>query len=153
MDDRIISSTEEQAAGAFVEMLKGIRAEELLRKYEAAATRKSRADQELQKLKEDIEQLIESNRGGKTGMHGFIGERVQVSFSNERAKMQGTSPEYVLLDDNGMTDYLRGQTLIQQKACISDKSLGLTHVLSHSEKYPIFLEKDGSSCITMGKHY
>ena len=66
-----------------------------------------------------------------------------MSFANERAIMQGSSPEYVLLDDNGMTDYLRGHTLIQQKSCISDKSLGLTHVLTHSEKYPIFLERDG----------
>jgi len=143
MGDRIISSTEEQATGAFVDMLNGIRAEELLRKYEAAAERKSGADQELQKLKEDIQQLIENNRGGKTGMHGFIGERVQVGFENERAIMRGSVPEYVLLDDNGMTDYVRGQTLIQQKACISDKSLGLTHVRSHSEKYPVFLEKNG----------
>ena len=143
MDDRIISSTEEQVTGAFVDMLNSIRAKELLRKNEAVDARKSVADQELLKLREDIEQLIESNRGGKTGMHGFIGERVQVGFANERAIMQGAAPEYVLLDDNGMTDYLRGQTLIQQKACISDKSLGLTHVLSHSEKYPIFLEKDG----------
>ena len=143
MDNKIISSTEEQAAGAFVDMLNGIRAEELLRKYEAAAVRKSGADHELAKLNIEIQKLIESNRGGKTGMHGFIGERIQVGFSNERAILQGASPEYKLIDDNGMTDYLRGQTLIQQKACISDKSLGLTHVLSHSEKYPTFLEKDG----------
>ena len=143
MDDRIFSSSEEQAAGAFVDMLNGIRAEELLRKYETIAARKSSADQELESLREDIEQLIASNRGGKTGMHGFIGERIQVGFANERAILQGQSPKYALIDDNGMTDYLRGQTLIQQKACISDKSLGLTHVLSHSEKYPVFLEKDG----------
>ena len=143
MDNRIISSTEEQATGAFVDMLNDIRAKDLLRKYEAAAVRKSGADQELEKLNKEIQELIKSNRGGKTGMHGFIGERVQVGFSNERAILQGATPEYVLIDDNGMTDYLRGQTLIQQKACISDKSLGLTHVLSHSEKYPIFLEKDG----------
>lgn len=57
--------------------------------------------------------------------------------------MQGMSPQYKLIDDNGMTDYLRGQTIIQQKACISDKCLGLTHVISHSEKYPLFPEKDG----------
>ena len=143
MDDRIISSTEEQATGAFVDILNGIRAEELLREYEAAAARKSGADQELLKLKEDIEQLIESNRGGKTGIHGFIGERIQVGFANERAIMEGMSPQYVLIDDNGMTDYIRGQTPIQQKACISDKSLGLTHILSHTEKYPIFMKKDG----------
>ena len=57
--------------------------------------------------------------------------------------MKGASPEYTLLDDNGMTDYLRGQTPIQQKACFSDKSLGLTHILSHSEKYPVFSDKNG----------
>ena len=59
--------------------------------------------------------LLLQNRGGTTGMHGFIGERVQVSFSNARAVMQGQEKAYTLIDDNGMTDYLRGNTLIQQK--------------------------------------
>lgn len=143
MVGRVISSSEEQATGAFVDMLNDIRAEELLRKYEEAAVRKAGADRELAKLKEEIEQLIESNRGGKTGMHGFIGERVQVGFSNARAIQEGKSPLYTLVDDNGMTDYFRGKTPIQQKACISDKSLGLTHVIDHSEKYPMFLKVNG----------
>lgn len=51
MDDRIISSTEEQATCAFVDMLNEIRYKELLRKYEAAASRKNGANQELLKLK------------------------------------------------------------------------------------------------------
>ena len=92
MDDMIISSTEEQATGAFVDMLNEIRYKELLRKYEVAAAQKNGAHQELLKIKEDIERLIMSNRGGKTGIHGFIGERIQVGFSNERAIMQGMSP-------------------------------------------------------------
>lgn len=65
MDDRIISSTEEQATGAFVDMINEIRYKELLRKYEAAAARKNGANQELLKLKEDIERLIMSTVVGR----------------------------------------------------------------------------------------
>ena len=143
MDDRIISSSEAQATGAYVDMLNSIRAEKLLRANEIIAARKIGANKELEKLRIDIEQLIASRRGGKTGIHGFIGERIQVGFANERAILQGERPKYVLIDDNGMTDYLREKTPIQQKACISDKNLGLTHILSHSEKYPLFIENNG----------
>ena len=140
---RIVSSSENQAVGAFVDILNRIRAAELLKKCNAALSRKTLADQELRKAEAEIEKLIKSNRGGKTGVHGFIGERIQVSFSNERAIMDGSPIRHQLIDDNGMTDYLRGDTLIQQKACLSDKSLGLKHILSHAEKYPEFLEKSG----------
>ncbi|MCR5020308.1 hypothetical protein [Ruminococcus sp.] len=44
MDDRIISTTEDQATGAFVDILNDIRYEELLRKYKAVDVRKNGAD-------------------------------------------------------------------------------------------------------------
>lgn len=139
----IAASCQEQSTGVFVNTLNEIRLKELLKKYTSIDLRKADADQELASLREQIAQLKQSNRGGTTGMHGFIGERVQVSFSNERAAMQGAPKAYFLIDDNGMTDYTRGSDLIQQKACISDKSLGLTFVAAHADNYPVFLEKHG----------
>ena len=139
----IASTTQAQTTGAFIDTLNGIRLNELLQRYSVIDCHKTGAEQELLALRDDIKKLIESSRGGATGMHGFIGERVQVSFSNARAAMQGQEKAYMLIDDNGMTDYLRGKTLIQQKACISDKALGLTHVVAHSEKYPIFIQQNG----------
>ena len=139
----IASTTQAQTTGAFIGTLNEIRLHELVKRYAEIDCHKAGADQELQALREEIKNLIESNRGGTTGMHGFIGERVQVSFSNARAVMQGQEKAYTLIDDNGMTDYLRGNTLIQQKACLSDKALGLTHVAAHAEKYPAFIQENG----------
>ena len=139
----IASTTQAQTTGAFVGTLNEIRLHELLRRYSEIDCHKAGAEQELQALREEIKTLIESNRGGATGMHGFIGERVQVSFSNARAVMQGQEKTYTLIDDNGMTDYLRGNTPIQQKACISDKALGLTHVADPAENYPVFIQDNG----------
>ena len=139
----IVSTTQAQTTGAFIGTLNEIRLHELVKRYAEIDCHKAGADQELQALREEIKNLIESNRGGTTGMHGFIGERVQVSFSNARAVMQGQEKAYTLIDDNGMTDYLRGNTLIQQKACLSDKALGLTHVAAHAEKYPAFIQENG----------
>ena len=136
-------ATQEQATGAFVDTLNAIRLRELVRRYAEIDRRKAGADQELESLVRDIKKLIESNRGGTTGMHGFIGERVQVGFCNERAVMQGLKASYRLIDDNGMTDYMRNDILIQQKACQSDKALGLTHIVAHSKKYPCYVEKNG----------
>lgn len=139
----IASTTQAQTTGAFIGTLNEIRLHELVKRYAEIDCHKAGADQELQALREEIKNLIESNRGGTTGMHGFIGERVQVSFSNARAVMQGQEKAYTLIDDNGMTDYLRGNTLIQQKACLSDKALGLTHIAAHAEKYPVFIQENG----------
>lgn len=139
----IASTTQAQTTGAFIGTLNEIRLHELVKRYAEIDCHKAGADQELQALREEIKNLIESNRGGTTGMHGFIGERVQVSFSNAWAVMQGQEKAYTLIDDNGMTDYLRGNTLIQQKACLSDKALGLTHIAAHAEKYPVFIQENG----------
>lgn len=138
-----IQTTEDHACGLFITYLNDLRLAALMKKLADLNARKESSDQELRELKESIAQLIKSNRGGVKGMHGFIGERVQVAFANSESLLAGESPIYVLIDDNGMTDYLLGDTLVQQKACISDKAFGLTHVLSHAKKYPDFIEQGG----------
>lgn len=138
-----LQTTKDQACGLFITYLNNLRLVELMKKLADLKARKDSSDQELIELKESIAQLIKSNRGGVKGMHGFIGERVQVSFANSESLLAGENPMYVLIDDNGMTDYLLGDTLVQQKACLSDKAFGLTHVLSHAEKYPDFIEQGG----------
>lgn len=138
-----VQTTQDHISGLFVDYLNNLRLTALLERLAVLEARKEGADQELAALRISINDLIASNRGGVKGMHGFIGERLQVSFSNSEAILNGEKPIYVLIDDNGMTDYLCGDTLVQQKACISDKVFGLTHVLSHAEKYPVFIEKGG----------
>lgn len=139
----VTTTTQDQATAGFVDMLKQIRLDNLLQRLMEISDRRDDATAEIERLRADIIKLIDSNRGGIKGVHGFIGERVQVVFCNARAIIQGENPLYYLVDDNGMTDYLRGNVLIQQKACISDKALGLTHVLAHADKYPAFLNQNG----------
>lgn len=139
----VTTTTRNQATAGFVDMLKQIRLDNLLQKLTDISGRRDDATAEMEALRADIIKLIDSNRGGIKGVHGFIGERVQVVFCNARAILRGEDPLYYLVDDNGMTDYLRGDVLIQQKACISDKALGLTHVLGHADKYPAFLDRNG----------
>ena len=139
----VMTTTRDQATAGFVDMLNQIRLDHLLQRLVEISSRRDNAIAEIETLRTDIVKLIDSNRGGIKGAHGFIGERVQVVFCNARAIIQGESPLYYLVDDNGMTDYLRGDVLIQQKACISDKALGLTHILEHADKYPAFLDQKG----------
>ena len=131
-----------QGEGAFVDVLNRIRADELIRKIREIDLRESHATELLEELRDSVLDLIESNRGGSTGIHGFIGERVQVYFSDARAIMAGEDPLYFLLDDNSMTDYLRDTIKIQQKACRSG-CFGLDHIAAHADKYPLFTYEGG----------
>lgn len=140
---KITTTTQDQVTASFVDMLKQKRLDKLLQRWTEISNRQGNATAEIEALRTDIVKLIDSNRGGIKGVHGFIGERVQVVFCNARAIIQGNAPLYYLVDDNGMTDYLRGNVPIQQKACISDRALGLTHVLEHANKYPSFLDQNG----------
>lgn len=101
------------------------------------------AAEEIRKLKAEVEKLLTTNRGGVKGIHGFIGETSQVHISNVKAFINGDEPLYILLDDNSMTDYLRGMQIIQQKACKANGYLGLDAIKAHKLKYPEFIEQGG----------
>ena len=101
------------------------------------------AKEEILRLKAEIQKLLDSNRGGAKGIHGFIGETSQVHISNIKAFINGDEPLYILLDDNSMTDYLRGMQIIQQKACRAGGHLGLDAIKGHAEKYPEFIQQGG----------
>jgi len=140
----IVNEAEHQGYASLVGIVNRIRHEHMEQEISTLNARMTSAMETVQDTESAINDIITSNRGGIKGVHGFIGERVQVGFSNARSLMNGQKPEYFLIDDNGMTDYYRGSTCIQQKACQSDKVLGLTHVKNHAVKYPEFIaEKDG----------
>jgi hypothetical protein len=140
----IATEAEHQGYASLVGIVNRIRHENMEQEISTLNSRMNDAMQTVSDTEASINEIITSNRGGVKGAHGFIGERVQVGFSNARSLMDGQEPEYSLIDDNGMTDYYRGSTCIQQKACQSDKVLGLTHVKNHAMKYPEFItEKDG----------
>ena len=140
----IVYAAEHQGYASLVGIVNRIRHEHMEQEISELHIRMKRAMGTLQDTEDAINDIIASNRGGTKGAHGFIGERVQVGFSNARSLLDGQEPEYFLIDDNGMTDYYRGSTYIQQKACQSDKALGLTYIKNHAVKHPEFItEKEG----------
>lgn len=140
--DIVMDETSAQAEAELVNTINTIRLNRLFKRLSDINVNQKNADAEIAQLKSEIEKIINSNRGGTTGMHGFIGESCQVHIANIKSFIQGKKPLYVLMDDNSMTDYMRGMQFIQQKACQSDNHLGLDHIRRHMEKYPEFLDED-----------
>ena len=133
-----LNSAAGQCAGCFIEAEKVSRLTEMSEMLTEAGSRHTGAIQELNLSYKQIDHIINIKRGGARGMHGFIGENMQVHLSNAWDIIRGQDPVYILVDDNGMTDYFRCNIAIQQKACISDNCLGLSHILEHAKKYPEF---------------
>ena len=132
-----------QADGVIIDIVNARRIDRLMRKLATIDHNRAGAEKEIRQLKTEIKKLLSSNRGSGKGVHGFIGETAQVHVSNIKAFINGDEPLYILLDDNSMTDYTRGMQIIQQKACLSDGYMGLTHIRRHKVMYPEFLKKDG----------
>lgn len=132
-----------QADAVFVDAVNATRINQLLQKLAVIDKNKAGADEEIRILKAEIQKLLTTNRGGTTGIHGFIGETSQVHISNIKAFINGDEPLYILLDDNSMTDYKRGFEIIQQKACRAGGHLGLDAIKHHMEKYPEFIQQGG----------
>jgi len=133
-----VGCAEENGVSAAIAWLKSIRLDQLLDRMSEIDFRKDNALSELQELANSVEELIKSNRGGDTGIHGFIGERAQVYLSNAWSLINGDARICDLIDDNGMTDYFDNGIAIQQKACRSNGWLGLDHITKHKAKYPTF---------------
>ncbi len=136
---KIIKSTQEQASAAWINYLNQLRLDELFDALSKQDMNLENALIEMNKLKKSIvSEVVDKNRGGNKGMHGFIGERVQVYIENARKLIEGLSQDYNLIDDNGPTDYMRRSIPIQQK-CVQNK-FGLDAIKEHAEKYPGFID-------------
>ena len=136
-----VENAEQNGVSAAVAWLKAVRVAELLERMRQINFREETAMKELEELVRSVDELIKSNRGGDTGIHGFIGERAQVYLTNAWSLIKGEDKICELIDDNGMTDYLEKGIAVQQKACKSNGWLGLDHVMRHKEKYPEFKGK------------
>ena len=76
---KIIKSTQEQASAAWINYLNQLRLDELFDALSKQDMNLENALIEMNKLKKSIvSEVVDKNRGGNKGMHGFIGERVQV---------------------------------------------------------------------------
>lgn len=138
--EKPIKSTQEQAVASWINYMNQQRINELLRNLSQQDIRLDDALKELDELKQSISRLVQSNRGGIKGMHGFIAERMQVYFENARSLLDGADKGYFLIDDNGPVDYTGYEISYQQK--FVEKHLSLDAVKKHLEKYPDYI-KDG----------
>lgn len=136
-----VKAVQEQAVASWITYLNQIRIDALLEKLCSQEINLENALKELGDLKKSIAGLIKTNRGGDKGIHGFIGERMQVSVENAKKLIDGLEREYHLVDDNGPVDYIKNGIPIQQKA--RQANLGLNAIREHLEKYPDFLRKGG----------
>jgi len=87
--------------------------------------------------------IIIRNRGGETGMHGFIAEVAETGVSNARAQILGKAPSTIWVNDDGPVDLLRNGIPIQQKFVNSGNHLSLNAVRHHHLKYGSFLKEGG----------
>ena len=132
-----------QCTGMLAEVLRQERTDNLRGNILAARQDHAEAASILSEGRNAICSVIMSNRGGVTGVHGFIGERAQVYIANALSTVEGNGTHYRLLDDNGPVDYLRDNIPIQQKAYNPGNKLGLPPVGVHSKMYPDFVQNGG----------
>ena len=132
---RLGVGTEDGAVTAtVVEVQKEIREDIIYRTTEEKDSLLREAGAELKNTADNIKSLIESNRGGENGVHGFIAEQLETGIGNAKSIMDGNGIQYILLDDNGRDDLLIGSTPVQMK--FVQKALSLDAVKEHIIKYP-----------------
>lgn len=139
--ETIVKSTQEQAAASWVNYVNQMRINELLQGLSQQDINLDNALKELGELKGSVSRLLQTNRGGTTGIHGFIAERMQVYFKNARNLVEGAAKGYFLIDDNGPVDYTGNGIAYQQK--FVGKHLSLDAVKEHLDKYPDYIKNGG----------
>lgn len=139
--EEAVKSTQEQAVASWINYLNQFRMNELLQGLSQQEINLDNALKELEELKESVGRLLQSNRGGTTGIHGFIAERMQVYFKNARNLVEGAEKGYILIDDNGPVDYMGNGIAYQQK--FVEKHLSLDAVKKHLDKYPDYIKNGG----------
>ena len=137
---KLIKSTQEQAVASWINYLNQLRLDYLTEFMINQDKNLDAAVSDIDFTLKDIHHLIDINRGGANGIHGFIAEAAEAGTENARRNMLGNPDKCIWVDDNGPVDLIRGGVDIQQKFYQSGLSLGA--VAAHLKKYPNFL-KDG----------
>lgn len=78
-------------------------------------TQKDSALYYIEIAKKNIENLIDSDRGSKTGLHGFIAEQAEAGISNARRVLKGLKASTTVLNDNGPVDLMVNGNPVQLK--------------------------------------
>ncbi|MCD8151100.1 MAG: hypothetical protein LUE92_16415 [Clostridiales bacterium] len=80
--EKIVKSTEEQAAASWISYLNQLRVDQMTDKLREQEQNLGDALSEIDKTLREVDSLITSNRGGSNGLHGFIAEAAEVGIEN-----------------------------------------------------------------------
>ena len=158
----IIKSDQEQVTSGLIEYLKQIRiaklAEQLssinenldeallaengnLKKaVDAVTSNLNAALKSIDAAFEDVQIIIDTNRGGDSGIHGYIAEAAQHGVGNAKEWIEGKIPSFEWINDNGMLDLKHGAIGLQMKFVKSGGKLSLNALKTYLGKYPEFLK-------------
>ena len=142
MED-IIKSNQEQTTSAIIEYLKQIRLAELVKKLNKENSNLKQALGSIDAALEDCHIIINNNRGGNSGMHGFLAEAAQHGIGNAKEQIKGNEGIYEWINDNGELDLVRNGTEGLQLKFYNGTKNALRILKEYLNKYPDFLEKGG----------
>ncbi|KXO90004.1 hypothetical protein AXK56_07640 [Tsukamurella pulmonis] len=139
--DGVAKSGQEQAVAAWVDHLNRLRIDALLSSWGAQDDNLRASLASITDAMRAINStIIDSNRGGLKGMHGFIAEAAEVGIGNARSRIIGGGAVYKWVNDNGPTDLVRSGVGIQQKFVAAGGRFGLGAIEEHLAKYPDYLD-------------
>ena len=137
--EKVFKSTQEQAVASWVGYLNQIRIEKLFDALTKQDLNYQKAMESINSTLKSVHEILQSNRGGERGIHGFIAEISEVGIGNARENIKGNPDIYKWINDNSSSDLLRGTTEIQQKFYLSGGDFSLGAVAKHLDKYPNYL--------------
>ena len=139
-----VRRNQEQAVAAWINHLNQLRLDgllEALRRQDGNLRDAfARVDTAIRTI--DLE-VVARNRGGTTGMHGFIAEAAESGIGDARSQILGEGRVYRWVNDNGPVDLMRGGVEIQQKFVAAGGRFGFGAVAEHLERYPDFVSRGG----------
>lgn len=126
LNEQTIDNNVEQGIASYIDYVNSIRLTDLIDSVESIltgetdqlsdlATKSSNALANLDWAKTEINNLIDINRGGETGLHGFISEFAETGIRNAKDVFQGLQKSVTLLNDNGSADILLQGKEVQMK--------------------------------------
>ena len=141
---KLAKSNQEQAVASWINYLNQVRLNRLM---EALREQDVNLERAFGTLKEELSRIelevIERNRGGWKGMHGYIAEVAECGVVNAREQIRGRMENCEWINDNGPVDLIKDGIPIQLKFVQSGNHLSLQAVAQHLKKYPDYLRNGG----------
>lgn len=139
--EELVKSNQEQAFAAWLNYLNQIRINQIV---QALQSQNDNLKASVNEIKDTMQKItidvIDKNRGGSKGLHGFIAEIAECGINNAFEKLKGNKGSYEWVNNNGPVDLKRGAIEIQQKFVRSGGLFSLNAIKEHHDKYPDFLK-------------